>query len=171
MSKKKSPANEVSDDSLSLREKIQEVVEVVEGVVESHFPKLAFTLDEVTVSMLDELRTPTHISRGAIARVIIREVMDAPEQFAVSKFYEDVWQRVYFRAEQLKRVVQLILPRELNVYLVKTSEQILDEQNRSEIFRLLVALYATKKRVVELITTEVFEFKINYARSSVKRGS
>lgn len=165
-------AGESDAGDRSIKELLLQGQVETEQIIETHFPKLAFTLDEGTVLMLDELRRPTLASRAAISRLIIKEVKDSPELFPIAEFCERTWNKLYFSSAQLKRVVQLPLPRELNLYLRKTSEQILGVENRSEMFRILVAFYAIQKRVAELVPpAEVFVLKINGHGSSVEPHS
>lgn len=154
MSKKKRAAKDADDDHLSLGKAQDIVVKVVEDL----FPRISFAVDENTTLILDALRKPTHNSRVAIARTVIEAVMNSPELFPVAEFYEDPWRKV--RSEQKKSGMQLTLPREFNLYLRKASKQILGEENRSEFIRLLVALYAMKKGVLDCVSTEVKEFRI-----------
>lgn len=152
------------DDQLSVAKK---VIGAAAKRIHEHFPKAAFMLDEGTERMLDALRRPTLSSVSAIARQIITEVKDSPELFPIAEFYEQTWRKVYFGTEQQKRLLQLLLPREFNVYLHQTAKRILGTDNRSEMFRILVALYAVQKHTVELVTVEVSAFKINDPNSSL----
>lgn len=129
---------------------------VIEGVIEKEFPKLAFTVDGQTEKMMDVLREPTHLSRGAIARVIIKDVMDSPERFPIAVFYADTWRHVVPGTNK-KSAMHLLLPREFNLYLREMSANVLGTENRSEMFRFLVALYADAKGKLRRTRREVIE--------------
>jgi hypothetical protein len=130
------------------------------------FDKLAFSLDETTVLMLDDLRRQTLAPLATFARVIIKDVMDSPDQFPIAKFYEQTWRNL-LHADRPKQVKQLLLPKDLNLYLRQTSGQILGRDNRSEMFRILVALYASHKGIVDFVETKSLKIRIHSQNRNV----
>jgi len=165
MSKMKRAANAADDDHPSLRKAQDKAVKILDDL----FPRISFAVDENTSLILDALRRPTHNSRVAIARTVIEAVMSSPDMFPVAEFYEGTWREIYFRPEQKKSGMQLTLPREFSIYLRKASKQVLGEENRSEFFRLLVALYAMKIGVLECVSTVVKEFRVKDLRGRQSR--
>jgi hypothetical protein len=122
--------------------------------------KVAVTLDDLSLSILDILRSRQNVSRNEACRHIIGSVANDVGGLARFRpFVCNTWPGMIHHHET-KRVIRFDWPCEVDASLIELSRKVLGRPKRSELFRILIAWYAIEQRVAEVVSVKRLSLRL-----------
>jgi hypothetical protein len=140
------------------------------GEPEGAMYRACLTLDQGTLDIIDELRRSKRMGRNsAVVRSIINAVLEGEiTQSELRRFYSDIWTLVASRHDK-KVTARFNWPPALDDALHALSMDILETDNKSEIFRIITACYAVKAGIVRVVWTKAAELEVKSSAQASKR--
>jgi len=109
--------------------------------------KACTSLDELTLTLLENIRHKSHLSKMNAARMIVGLALEKKIKLAeVTKFHQEVWSNLSFESGQRFSQLRLDWTPEENALLLIYAEHLFSSTNRSEAVRVLIAYFAVQNK-------------------------
>jgi len=110
--------------------------------------RACLSLDDPTLTLLEKIKSKFRLSKTNASKMVVGFALQKKIKLAdVTKFHQEVWSDLFFESGQ--RFSQWIVdwtPEE-NALLLIYAKHLFNSNNRSEAFRILVALFAVQNKL------------------------